>query len=70
MDFLTDLASSYSYDNLLSKKIGSHAVVLLAEGGAPYDDVGLCIVDIPSLKRSRFAARSPDTRRPAGWDKK
>ncbi|MDI1477539.1 hypothetical protein [Polyangium sp. y55x31] len=59
---------TWSYGDLPLEEIGKHAVVLLAEGGAPYDDVGLCIVEIPSLEGSPFEHRAPETTRPEAWD--
>lgn len=42
-------------------------LVLLGEGQAPYDDVGLCIIELASLATSEWAGRAPDTRVPESW---
>ncbi|MFZ5786681.1 MAG: hypothetical protein ACOY3Y_09595 [Acidobacteriota bacterium] len=42
-------------------------LVLLAEGQAPFDDVGLCIVKVSSLEASGFAGRAPETELPETW---
>lgn len=47
--------------------LGRHRVVLCAEGGAPYDDTGLCLVEVPSLAESGFEDRPPETVFPQEW---
>jgi hypothetical protein len=63
-----DFNGSWSYSGLPLKEVGAHQVILLAEGGAPYDDAGLAILEVPSLEGSPFAARPPETERPQAWD--
>lgn len=63
-----DFKSSWSYSGLPLDEIGEHQVILLAEGGAPYDDAGLAILEVPSLAGSPFASRAPQTERPRTWD--
>ncbi|MDC3955070.1 hypothetical protein [Polyangium jinanense] len=62
------VVDTWSYGHLPLEEIGKHEVVLLAEGGAPYDDFGLCIVEIPSLEGSPFENRAPETTRPEAWE--
>lgn len=68
LDLATAPDEAWSYDNLPLREIGEHRVILLAEGGAPYDDAALCILDVFTLAGSAFAGRSPETERPAAWD--
>jgi hypothetical protein len=39
----------------------------LCEGQAPYDDVGLCVIEIASLATSEWAGRAPETDVPDSW---
>jgi hypothetical protein len=68
MQVSTDVGEAWSYRNLPLARIGKHEVVLLAEGQAPYDDCGLCILEVPSLDGSPFASLAPEIRRPRSWD--
>lgn len=44
-----------------------HEVALFALGQAPHDDVGLCIVRVPSIAATPFANAAPETERPESW---
>ena len=63
-----DLEGAWSFDDLPLEEVGAHRVLLFAEGGAPYDDCGLAILEVPSLDGSPFATRAPESQRPAEWD--
>lgn len=65
-----DLAGAWSYRYLPLEDPDQreHQVILFAEGGAPYDDAGLAILEIPSMAASPFAGRSPEIKRPGAWD--
>lgn len=63
----TETDAAWSYKHLPLKEIGKHRLVLFAEGQAPYDDLGLCVLEIESLERSGWAARVPETQRPETW---
>ncbi|MDY3552897.1 hypothetical protein R5W24_001986 [Gemmata sp. JC717] len=45
-----------------------HRVVFFGEGGAPYDDFGLCIVEVGPDGGELFLTRAPETHRPTEWD--
>jgi hypothetical protein len=47
--------------------VGPHRLVLCVRSDAPYDDVGACIVEIPSLVGSPFEGRLPETTFPEEW---
>jgi hypothetical protein len=47
--------------------VGEHRLVLCVQGDAPYDDVGACIVEVPSLVGSPFERRSPEAVFPEEW---
>jgi hypothetical protein len=44
-----------------------HRLVLCVQYGAPYDDLGVCIVEIESLAGSAYEGRAPETQPPEGW---
>ncbi|AWM38431.1 hypothetical protein GobsT_34280 [Gemmata obscuriglobus] len=46
----------------------THRVVFFGEGGAPYDDFGLCIIEVGPDDAEPFLTRAPETHRPAEWD--
>ncbi len=47
---------------------GPSRLVLCVQGDAPYDDVGVCIVEVAALAGSGYEGRVPETERPMGWD--
>lgn len=63
----TDVNESWSYYDLPHGEIGGHTVVLFAEGQAPYDDFGFCILELQSLVDSPYLTRAPETDRPDSW---
>jgi hypothetical protein len=42
-------------------------VVLFCQGGAPYDDFGLCILEVEPKDSKAFFARAPETEFPETW---
>lgn len=42
-------------------------VVVFAEGQAPYDDSGLCVLEVEAHEAEPFFRRAPETQRPAEW---
>jgi hypothetical protein len=54
----------------LPAQLGEHEVVALAESGAPYDGMGVCLVRVPTLEGHPFARAKPETRRPRSWPRK
>jgi hypothetical protein len=49
-------------------ELRSHRVVFFGEGGAPYDDFGVCILEVEREDGEPFFARQPETHRPVEWD--
>jgi hypothetical protein len=47
--------------------LGEHELILCVQSGAPYDDHGVCIVELPALAGTRFEGRAPDTIFPREW---
>ena len=47
--------------------LSAHRVVVFAEGQAPYDDTGLCILEVEPAEGEPFFAREPETDRPPEW---
>jgi hypothetical protein len=67
LEVWTDVSKAWSYESLPLDEIGDHQVVLFAEGQAPYDDFGFCVLELASLEGSPFRGRTPDTSRPQEW---
>ncbi len=67
LEVWTDLSKAWSYESLPLGEIGNHQVLLFAEGQAPYDDFGFCVLELPTLTGSPFQDRAPETARPEGW---
>ncbi len=67
LEVWTDLSKAWSYESLPLEEIGNHQVLLFAEGQAPYDDFGFCVLELPTLTGSPFKDRAPETARPEGW---
>jgi hypothetical protein len=66
LDIEQPLEEAWSYRNLPLRDL-AHRVVLFAEGGAPYDDFGLCIVEVATLAGTPFENKAPETERPSSW---
>ncbi len=47
---------------------GPHRLILCVQGEAPYDDVGVSIVEVASLAGSGYEGRAPSTERPEEWE--
>lgn len=58
--------SGYSHAHLRPYDLGPHRVILLGEGGAPHDDIGLCVVEVPSADH-HLTRRAPENQRPETW---
>src|SRR5262249_40182179 len=67
LEVWTDISKAWSYESLPLGEVGDHHVVLFAEGQAPYDDFGFCVLEIATLEGSPFKDRAPDTSRPDEW---
>ncbi len=59
MDFAVHPRSAWSYESLPLDSIGLHTLVFLAEGGAPYDDFAVCVLEVPSFTGAPIARRKP-----------
>lgn len=59
-------SSGYAYAHLSRYEIGPHRVILFGEGGAPHDDMGLCIVEVPTSTHA-LLQRAPENERPETW---
>jgi tetratricopeptide (TPR) repeat protein len=59
MDFAGHARSAWSYESLPLDSIGPHTLVFLAEGGAPYDDFAVCLLEVPSFTGAPIARRKP-----------
>lgn len=44
-----------------------HRVIFFGEGGAPYDDIGFCVVELEPEDAEPFFDRAPETHRPPEW---
>ena len=44
-----------------------HRLVLCVQYGAPYDDLGACVVEVPTLAGSAYDGRPPETEFPEEW---
>ena len=59
IDFVAHPRSAWSYAALPLASIGPHTLVFLAEGGAPYDDFAVCVLDVPSFRGAAITRRKP-----------
>lgn len=59
IDFAVHPRSAWSYASLPLASIGPHTLVFLAEGGAPYDDFAVCVLDVPSFRGAAITRRKP-----------
>lgn len=66
LDMPEEPSRDHSYAGLASYELGEHRVVLFGEGGAPHDDMGLCIVEVPSSTHP-LMERAPENARPETW---
>ncbi len=57
----------WSLDDLELEELGEHRLVLFGEGGAPYDDFGVCVIELGSVEGTRLAGLAPQTERPDTW---
>ncbi|MEZ4452129.1 MAG: hypothetical protein R3B09_21875 [Nannocystaceae bacterium] len=60
----------YAYVGLPLAEIGDHRVLVYGEGGAPYDDIGLAILEVPAIEGRGdhpFVGRAAETERPDAW---
>jgi hypothetical protein len=58
----------YSYPHEAPLDVGMpHRLVLCVQYGAPYDDTGVCVVEIPALDGSPYDGRKPGTAFPPEW---
>jgi len=67
LEVWTDVSRAWSYDALPLQEIGAHDVVLFAEGQAPYDDFGLAVLEVATLRGSPFEGREPQDSPPSAW---
>jgi hypothetical protein len=58
----------YEYPQVGPLDVGTpHRLVLCVQYGAPYDDVGACVMEIPALAGSPYEDRQPETEFPPEW---
>jgi hypothetical protein len=58
----------YSYPRKAPVRVaGPHRLVLCVRSGAPYEGLGACVVEIPSLSSSPYRRRQPETGFPEEW---
>lgn len=57
----------WSLSMLETAELGAHEIVVFGEGQAPYDDVGVCIFEVPDLSGHPFAARPIEDHIPKAW---
>jgi len=58
----------YSYPRKAPVRVaGPHRLVLCVQSGAPYEGIGACVVEIPSLAGSLYNRHRPETHFPEKW---
>jgi hypothetical protein len=72
LEFLADhesLATDQDWETGLDAEFDAfdYRLVLAGEGDAPYDDLGLCIIEVESLEAVGFVGRPPETSIPDEW---
>ena len=68
LDYPDSLDTCWSAPFWAKRDIGPVSVEILAEGGAPHDEVGFAVLAVPSLEGHPYATRSVESRHPATWD--